>query len=91
MTDENCCPVLRAAAEIQALASAGVAVNAFDPCRPVIIGQLRDRYGCPGPAADNGGLLCPWNWTLNSSGYQLQVRADQVPEIGKPRNPGNFL
>ena len=59
MNDEHfsqCCPVLRWHAEVQRLAEHGMVLE-FDAAQPLLIGRLRERYGCPGP----GNLTrCPW-------------------------------
>jgi hypothetical protein len=43
------CPLLLANAEMQAMMQAGVGLGHMADTRPLLIGRLRDKYGCPGP------------------------------------------
>lgn len=84
------CPVLRAAAEIERLrAMTGVELGEFsDVGTALIIGSLRDRYGCHGPRRLDG---CYWQAAMFfRSGLQLS-RVREIRRKDEGDVPGEYL
>jgi hypothetical protein len=84
MSDENwrqCCPLLRWAAEVDDLTEYGLIRDNFDEAALIVVGRLRQRYGCPGPGRY---LDCPW---LQRLAPRITHDHD-VPWLRRPRDDG---
>ena len=57
----DCCPLLRYYTEGQRLMDMGLTMGGMftNPCVAIVIGRLRQQYGCPGPGLHR--WACPWN------------------------------
>lgn len=76
------CPVLRAHAEMDRMMELGLIKGNYDPVRAVVIGRLRQRYGCHGAVRG----VCPWHLALYSGGA-IDARPD-IPLL-KGNGTGN--
>ncbi|MGA8110759.1 MAG: hypothetical protein WB974_15080 [Acidobacteriaceae bacterium] len=81
----GCCPLLRYAAEAETLLAAGLSFGArfgsTDAPEAIMIGRLRQKYGCPGP---DYSLSCPWH-QFGATGI---VADSDVPRVGPKRDDG---
>ncbi len=91
MKDECRCPALQAASEVEDLIHmTGLARGVYGQGRALLVGVLRDKHGCSGPAKSG---QCPWLMALMGIGADVELDYRQ-PELrpkpsGKP--PGEYL
>ena len=88
-----CCPLLRYHAEAQRLVEAGLVpkTDYTDVAHAIVIGRLRERYGCPGPGWT---FSCPWH-LYGATPIQLDEAA-HVPLLRRRtddgrKSPGQML